>query len=342
MDAQTTLDAKPDAPPPVRTPHRRRTFLFLGVIALVLILWEASGYVFAYTDDAILTSDLVAIAPQVMGPIQSVNASDNQMVKAGDLLFTIDPTPFRLAMDQANDALSVAQARIAVDQTALDSATALQHAAQARAAQAEVDLSRAQTLAQAGFTAVQTEQDATTAAQQAADALAATQDAVQRAGQILRLDQFDIASAASAQSLAAWRLAHTRVMAPVNGRVTHFTLSSGDDAVAGQPIGALVAADAWYVNANYREGVIRHLKHGHMGWVWLDTHPFHLYPARIEGVASGIDRSKVGPSGLLSYVSPTIDWIRLEARFPVRFQLLNLPPPDERFMGSDARVVVVY
>lgn len=345
--AAATAAAKAEpvaAPPPLepRTPHRRRTFLFLGAILLALLLWEASGLVFAYTDDAVLTSDLVAIAPQVTGPVQMVSVVDNQAVQAGDPLFTIDPTPFRLALDQAADALSAAQSRIAVDQTAEASAIALQRSAQARAAQAEADLARAQNLAGAGFEAAQAEQDATTAAQQAADALSAAQDAVLRAERILRLDQFEIASATSAQALAQWRLNHTRVMAPVAGRVTHFTLQPGDTATAGTALLALVAADAWYVNANYKESVIRHLKPGRLGWVWLDSHPFHLYRARIQGIAGGIDRDRTPPGGLLPYVDPTTDWIRLEARFPVRFQLLDLPPEAERFMGSDARTFVLY
>ncbi|HTI01816.1 MAG TPA: HlyD family secretion protein [Acidisoma sp.] len=329
-------------PPPARAPYRRRTFTFLGVIAVLLVLWEASGLVFAYTDDAILTSDLVAIAPQVTGPIQTVTVSDNQTVQPGDLIFTIDPTPFRLLLDQANDALSAAQSRIAVDQTSSQSALALQRSAQARAIQAEADLARARNLAGAGFEAPQAEQDATTAAQQAADALSAAQDAVLRASRVLRLDQFEIAAATSAQALAQWRLHRTRVLAPVAGRVVHFTLLPGDSASAGKPVVALVASDAWYVNANYKESVIRHLKPGRIGWVWLDTHPFHLYRARIEGIAGGIDRSKTRLGGLLPYSDPTIDWIRLEARFPVRFQLLDLPPEAERFMGSDARTIVFY
>ncbi|GAB0118271.1 biotin/lipoyl-binding protein [Acidisoma sp. 7E03] len=334
--------AQHSAPPPPRSPYRRRTVTFLGILLLLLLLWEGSGLVFAYTDDAILTSDLVAIAPQVTGLVQTVAVSDNQTVKAGDPLFTIDPTPFRLALDQAQDALSAAQSRIAVDQTTEASALALQRSAQARAVQAEADFARARNLAGTGFEAPQAEQDATTAAQQAADALSAAQDAVLRAERILRLDQIEIAAATSAEALAQWRLDQTRVAAPVAGRVAHVTLQPGDAASAGKPLLALVAADAWYVNANYKEGMLRHLKPGRIGWVWLDTHPFHLYRARIQGIAGGIDRAKSVRGGLLPYVDPTTDWIRLQARFPVRFQLLDLPPEAERFMGSDARTIVFY
>lgn len=336
------VSVPPEETPAGRSPYRRRTLTVIGVIIALVVLWEISGFIFAYTDDAILTSDLVSVAPQVTGPIQSVRVHDNQVVQVGDVLFTIDPTPFQLAVDQASDAVARAQAQIALDQTSLGSAQALQASAQAQAQQAEADLGRATDLSGSGFEAAQGQEEAQTAARRTADMLAAAQDAVLRAQQTLRLDQIEIAAAHAALALAEWRLNHTRVVAPVAGHITHFTLLPGDTATADKPLVALVASNAWYVNANYKEGVIRHLKPGALGWVWLDSHPFHLYRARVQGVAGGIERSKTTPSGLLPYVDPTVDWIRLEARFPVRFELLDAPPESERLMGSDARSLVIY
>jgi multidrug efflux system membrane fusion protein len=327
--------------PPAPSPYRRRTFTFLAVLVAALVIWEASGFFFAYTDDAVLTSDLVSIAPQVTGPVLTVRVQDDQPVAAGTLLFTIDPTPFQLELDQANDEVARAQAQTALDQTGLKAALALQAAAVAQAQLAEADLRRATDLTTSGFESSQAQQDAATAAHRAADTLAAGQATVLRAQQTIRVDQIAVGAAASARALAAWRLSHTRVFAPVEGRITHFTLLPGDTAISGTPLVALVASRAWFVVANYKEGVIRHLKPGALGWVWLDTHPFHLYRARIQGVAGGIDRSRT-PLGLLPYVDPTVDWIRLQARFPVRFTLLDPPPDTELFMGSDAHTLVIY
>src|ERR1700689_2556882 len=85
----------PAAPPPHPT-HRRRALLPLVAVGLVLGLWWISGYVLAYTDDAYITSDVVQVTPQVAGPVEAVHVSDNQWVKRGTILFTIDPTPFKL------------------------------------------------------------------------------------------------------------------------------------------------------------------------------------------------------------------------------------------------------
>jgi multidrug resistance efflux pump len=335
----------PEAPsavkPPSPSPYRRRTFTFVAVLIAVLVIWEGSSFFFAYTDDAVLTSGLVSIAPQITGPVLMVRVQDDQPVAAGTLLFTIDPTPFQLELDQENDEVARAQAQTALDQTGLKTALALQAAAVARAQLAESDLRRATDLTTSGFESSQAQQDAATAASRAADTLAASQAAVLRAQQTIRVDQIAVGAAASARALAEWRLGHTRVFAPVAGRITHFSLLPGDTAIAGTPLVALVASHGWYVVANYKEGVIRHLKPGALGWVWLDTHPFRLYRARIQGVAGGIDRSRT-PLGLLPYVDPTVDWIRLQARFPVRFTLLDPPPEAELFMGSDAHTLVFY
>ena len=66
-----------------------------------------------------------------------------------------------------------------------------------------------------------------------------------------------------------------------------------------------------------------------------------LYPARIQGIAHGISREQ-GSEALLPYVSPSVDWIRLQRRIPVRIILQDLPGVDGLFMGTDARTLVIY
>ncbi len=86
---------------------------------------------------------------------------------------------------------------------------------------------------------------------------------------------------------------------------------------------------------------LRHLKPGHPARVWLDAHPWRLYRARIQGIAHGISREPNGKA-LLPYVSPSVDWIRLQRRIPVRIILQDLPDADGLFMGTDARTLVIY
>jgi multidrug resistance efflux pump len=84
-----TTDAETDT-----ARYRRRVLLVLSAIALALLLYWASGYVLAYTDDAYVTSDFVNVAPYVSGRIIAVPITDNEAVTKGTLLAEIDPTPF--------------------------------------------------------------------------------------------------------------------------------------------------------------------------------------------------------------------------------------------------------
>ena len=95
--------------------YRRRVLLTLSLIVLALFLYWASAYFFAYTDDAYVTSDFVNVAPYVSGRIVSVNIVDNQAVTKGMVLAEIDPTPFRLALNEKQAKKIEAEAQLAVD-----------------------------------------------------------------------------------------------------------------------------------------------------------------------------------------------------------------------------------
>jgi multidrug efflux system membrane fusion protein len=103
----------------------------------------------------------------------------------------------------------------------------------------------------------------------------------------------------------------------------------------------LVDAHAWRILANYKESVIRHMQVGHQAWVWLDTYPWQVHRAVIQGIARGINRQQT-PGSLLPYVVPTTDWIRLERRFPVTLVLQDPSPNATLHMGADARTVIAY
>ena len=92
--------------------YRRRVILVLSGIVVTLLLYWASSYFFAYTNDAYVTSDFVNVAPYISGRIVSISVVDNQTVKKGDLLATIDPTPFQLALNVSRSTASCASASV--------------------------------------------------------------------------------------------------------------------------------------------------------------------------------------------------------------------------------------
>jgi membrane fusion protein, multidrug efflux system len=323
------------------TRYRRRVLLTLGAIVLALGLYWASGYVLAYTDDAYVTSDLVSVAPYISGRILSVNIVDNQAVTNGSVLAEIDPTPFQLALDEKRAKRNEAEAQLAVDRDLIASALAQRDDAAAKERLASDNLRRATPVAAAGFVSRQALDTATAQEQEAKAALADAETAIAKAQQMLALHQAAVATITAEIAVAQWQLDQTKLLAPTDGTITNLTLRVGDQAVANAPLIGLVDAHAWRIFANYKESVIRHMKVGHIAWVWLDTYPWQIHRARIQGIARGISRVATERK-LLPYVEPTTDWIRLERRFPVTLVLEDPSPDIVLHMGSDARTIIFY
>jgi membrane fusion protein, multidrug efflux system len=321
--------------------YRRRVLLVLAGLAAAFGLYWGSSYVFAYTDDAYVTSDLVAVAPYITGRVIAVPIVDNETVTKGTLLAEIDPTPFRLALAEQQGKLAEAEAQLAVDHDLIKSAKAARDEAAGKAQLANDNLHRAKPVAAAGFLSQQALEQASTEATTAQAALSNADDAVAKARQTQALHEATIKALKARIAYLQWELDQTRLLAPTDGTITNLTLRVGDQAVANTPLVGLVDAHAWRIYANYKEDVIRHMRVRHPAWVWLDTYPWHFHRAVIQGVARGISRSRT-PIKLLPYVEPTTDWIRLQRRFPVSLVMPDLPPSVVLHMGSDARALIFY
>jgi membrane fusion protein, multidrug efflux system len=303
--------------------YRRRVLLVLSAITLTLVLYWASGYVFAYTDDAYVTSDFINIAPYVSGRIVSVSIVDNQAVIKGMVLAEIDPTPFQLALNEKLAKRKEAEAQLAVDRDLIASAQAQRDDAAAKERLASDNLARATPVAKAGFVSRQALDTATAQVQEAKAALADAETEVAKAQQMLALHQATVATISAEIAVTQWQLEQTKLLAPTDGTITNLMLRVGDQAVENAPLIGLVDAHAWRIFANYKESVIRHMRVGHTAWVWLDAYPWHIHRAEIQGIARGISRQETERK-MLPFVEPTTDWIRLERRFPVT--LVNSEP----------------
>jgi multidrug efflux system membrane fusion protein len=340
---RTIPDPKPAPDPKIAAArrYRRRVLLVLaGLVAAAVLYWRAS-YVFAYTDDAYVTSDLVAIAPYITGRIVAVPIVDNETVTKGTPLAEIDPTPFRLELAKQIAKRNEAEAQLKIDHDLVKSAKSVRDAAAARARLAEDNLARAKPIATAGFLSRQGLDAAATAAQEAEANLDNAETTVNKERQTEALHEATVKAITAEIAYLQWQLDQTRILAPTDGTITNLTLRIGDQAVANQPLIGMIDAHAWRIIANYKESVIRHMKVGRNAWVWLDTYPWHLHRAYIQGIARGISRRQT-PATLLPYVEPTTDWIRLERRFPVTVLLKDPDPDVPLHQGSDARTLIFY
>jgi membrane fusion protein, multidrug efflux system len=321
--------------------YRRRVLLVLSSIGLALVLYWGSSYFFAYTDDAYVVSDFVNVAPYISGRIISLNIVDNQTVRKGELLATIDPAPFQLALNEKQAKKTEAEAQLAVDRDTIAAAQAQRDDAAAKERLASDNVRRAAPITAAGFYSRQGLDTLTAKEQEAKAALADAAAAIATARQMLALHQTTVAAIGAEIAYLQWQLDQTKLLAPTDGTITQLTLRVGDQAVVNVPLIGLVDAHAWRIYGNYKESVIRHMNVGHTAWVWLDTYPWHIHRATIQGIARGISREQ-GERKMLPYVEPTTDWIRLQRRFPVTLVLQDPDPEVVLHMGADARTLIIY
>jgi multidrug efflux system membrane fusion protein len=316
-----------------------RVGLVVGGILAVFVAYEILTSFVAYTADAYVRSDLVAVAPEVTGRIIAVHVTDNQTVRRGDKLFAIDPVPFQLAIAERAADIDEARALAAADQDATASAQDKLQAAQAALTFAQATRERVAALVRTSDVSRQDLDQANDDARRAEADRAAATEAVAQSSLMHAMHVAAIARGEAAMATAQWRLSRTDVVSPADGTINNLTLRVGDTANADVPLIGIVDAHAWRIMANFKQSFIRGFTEGGTAWVWLDSAPWHFRRARIQGVARGISREE-GESKLLPYVAPTTDWIRLQRRFPVTITLVDPPPGNELFMGADARVVI--
>ncbi len=322
------------------TRRTRVALVFVSVLG-VFGLYELITSFIAYTSDAYVRSDLVAIAPEVTGRITAVHVRDNQIVSRGDPLVTIDPVPFQLVVAQRQAEIDEAAAQLGVDADEQKIAADNLTSANSALAFAQETQSRVSNLTASGDVSRQQLDQANDALRRAQAAQSAAEEAIATARATTALHQAARAQAEAAMATAQWELSRTQIVAPTDGSINNFTVRIGDTAQANVPLIGIVDAHAFRIIANYRQDYIRQLTVGHTAWIWLNSEPWHLHRAHVAGIAQGISRDPTAQT-LLPYVAPTTDWIRLQRRFPVTILLDDLSPGMRLYMGADARALIFY
>jgi membrane fusion protein (multidrug efflux system) len=311
----------------------------LVIAALGVGGWWYNGYSDTHpsTNDAYIGRHVVRIAAQVSGPIQEVRVSTNQSVKTGDLLLTIDPKPFDLAVQQAEAGLAQAQQALAGAIARVDAAAAQLALAEANAAEAARHAQRIAALVAKGSASKDEGGSAEQARQDATDALTAARAglaAAKAARGALGDRNAAIEEARAVLDRARLNLAYTRLSAPADGVVGAFDLRPGSYIAAGNPLFALVEShDAW-VDANFKETALPHIRAGQPATVTVDLLPGKTFRGEVEGLspASGAAFSLLPPE------NATGNWVKVTQRFAVRVRILD--PEPELGVGASAEVSI--
>jgi membrane fusion protein, multidrug efflux system len=255
-------------------------------------------------------------------------------------LATINPRPFELAVDLKLRRVDAATSVAKVKQDETRGLAANLETAKAAVILAQTEYDRVTTLVKDQAVSQAVLDSATDQRQKARDAVAEVEAKMRVDAAEAAVAFADVATANAELSLARYNLSRTRLVAPVQGFVTNLSLRPGDYASIGVPLVGLVDDTQWRVIANFKEYAAARLTPGKRAWVWLDSHPWRFYPARVFGVGRGVARNQ-DARRLLPYVAPTTDWIRLSRRLQVT--LMFDPQPDvPLFMGADARVLIFF
>ena len=320
----------------------------LGIV--ILLVAAAAGllvirlsYREPRTDDAMVRANVVGIAPHVSGPIVTLNVVDNQEVREGDVLFVIDPRPFEIALERQRAALLLAESDVAATRQAVESATAEVTRLEAEREYAHDYRRRLEPLLPKRFVTRDRYDEATVKARAADAGVEKARRDLDRQRKLLA--QYGDVNAHVAAARAAVRAAeldldYCTVRAPFPARVTNLNIARGEYARAGQQVFALVDTRTWYVLANFQETYLDAIRPGMPADVYLMSYPGRRFRGTVQGIGWAVLSQDARTEGVLPDVQPSLNWVRLAQRIPVRVELEPADAEQPFRMGMTAVVTV--
>ena len=330
------------------------------LISVVIIVSAAALALYALhksnlhptTSDSSIDADIIHVAAAVGGRIIQLPVSENARVAGGDLLFQIDPLPYRLAVEQAAADLDVSEALLETQRRVLATqrSAAVIAADQTKSARENHELAartleRLRPLAAKGYVPKQELDQAQVAETDTATKL--TQAEEQEAAAYRAIDTEAAAEATvlarkAALAIARRALDDTTVRASHNGLVVGLRVSTGEMVIPSQSLFTLINTDEWFANANFRETDLSAIAIGDCATV------FSLIDRKvpIKGVVQGIgwgvtDQDVINLPRSVPYVERSMNWVRVAQRFPVRVRIEN-PPQHLMRLGASAVVEIKH
>jgi membrane fusion protein (multidrug efflux system) len=318
-------------PPPPRKWGRRQKLLLAGIAGLVVLLaviFYYRDFIAPYesTDDAFIDGYVTIISPRVPGQVARLMVTDNQEVKAGEVLVEIDPRDYEASLSQAKADLAAAnsqanqsRAQVNVSEAKVAQAQAAVTAAEAEAQRANDDLKRYESvesravsksafdLARAQSRSANANLEAACSQTNAAEAEVALSEAgvetataaVQQAGAKLQQAELNVS--------------YTKIIAPMDGRVTARTVQMGHYIQPGQALLALVPKDVWVV-ANFKETQLTYMKPGQPVELSIDAYPNRKFKGKVDSLQAGTGAR----FSLLPPENAVGNYIKVVQRVPVK------------------------
>lgn len=329
---------------PVARSSRVRRIAIMASVPLLLALvgfyfWMTSGRTVS-TDNAQVGAHVVNIAPEVTGRITEVAVTENQTVKAGDLLYRIDPAPYRIALLQADAAVGNARLQIAQMQGDYAARSADIGMRASNVELAQETFRRQQELLDRGFTTRARYDEARAALASAQAQRSSAVSEAKSAGAMLaaspRGGHPQVEAALAMREKAALDLARTEIRAPIAGLISQADrLSPGAMATQMLPNVSIVGAGDYWIEANFKETQLAKIRPGQRAEVEIDAIPGRSFAAHVTGIGSGTGSE----FSLLPAQNATGNWVKVTQRVPVRLQL-DERPDRQLVAGWSAHVTV--
>ena len=334
----------------VRHPVRTRLSRYALMASVPLLLAAIGGYFYltsgqsVSTDNAYVQQSKISISSEIGGRIVEVAVQEDQVVRAGDLLFRIDAQPFRLSVDSANAEIASAQAKVSTLATTADTSSVEIATANEAVHFAQSDLARERALMARGFN-TRTRMDAAEhALAQARGQLAAAQASATRARAALATGSIapgvnpGVLAAQTRREQAMYQLSRTEVRAPIAGIVSQADrLQVGQMMVAGLPAVSIVANGQSWVEANFKETDLNHMAVGQRATLTFDAYP----DIELSGHVASIGAGTGSEFSVLPAQNATGNWVKVTQRVPVRVAI-DGQSPRQLLAGLSAHVTVHF
>jgi membrane fusion protein (multidrug efflux system) len=323
----------------------RRPLLIAAPIVVILgaLFVYLNGGQYEATDDAYVQSVKVQVSANVSGRVVSLAVVDNQQVRAGQVLFRLDPAPYQIAVNEAAARLAAARLQIGALQANYRQGASEMVAAQDRKHFADRERDRQRELLAEGIssqaqydnaalTAVTAGQQIQTVVQQNASVLAnlgGRTDEPVAENPIVRQAQ-------AALDQAKLNLGYTVIRAPQDGVVTKVDqLPVGNYVEASKPVFTLAGVNLW-IEANFKENQLHYMRVGQPATVKLDAFPNLLLKARVATFSPGTGNT----FALLPPENATGNWVKVTQRLPIELSLDRIPADIPLHAGLSAKVTV--
>lgn len=334
-------DDAPEQSEENRPSHIRRPIAVL-LMLVVLAALAAAGYFiwlvyfhpYETTDDAFVDARSFSVAAKVSGYVSEVPVTDNQHVKAGDVILKIDPRDYQIALDQANGqvgvakaAIASAEAQIAAAGAAVDEAKAQQNSASAALDYAQDEAARQYQLLKSGAGSEQAAQQASSTLSQSQASFAQSQASVtsalknkaaaeaQRASAVASLHQAEAQMEAAQQNLN-----YTTITAAQPGRIVRLGGAKGQYVEGGQAVSMFVPDEVW-VTANFKETQLADMRPGQPVDLTIDAYPDHRLKGKVDSVQPGSGTA----FSLLPAENATGNFVKVTQRIPVKIVVDDWP-----------------